>query len=184
MVSVYLQVGIDVGAHIAKYLGTVFGERLTGGANAALMDEMVAQNFLGRKSGKGCYIYTPGVKDRNVNPGVEAMQAKYAKPKSMENTTEQMQFRLATRFINEAIMCLQEGILANPVEGDIGAVFGLGFPPNRGGPFHFVDTYGADKIVNWMQQFQEKVHPKTFEPCQLLLDHAKDSSKKFHPRNK
>lgn len=78
-------------------------------------------------------------------------------------------------------MCLQEGIIADPLEGDIGLVFGLGFPAYLGGPFRFVDIYGADRLVAKMQEYQ-KVYGDVFSPCQLLLDHAKDTSRKFHTK--
>ena len=75
-------------------------------------------------------------------------------------------------------MCLQEGILATALEGDIGAVFGLGFPPMRGGPFRFVDSVGAQNIVDMMRKY-ESVYGAPFTPCPMLLDMAK-SGKKFY----
>jgi enoyl-CoA hydratase/long-chain 3-hydroxyacyl-CoA dehydrogenase len=65
------------------------------------------------------------------------------------------------------------------LEGDVGAVFGLGFPPFTGGPFRWVDVYGAGNLVNKMLEF-EKDYGEPFRPCTLLLDHAKNPEKKFH----
>uniref|UniRef100_A0A2I2ZP55 Enoyl-CoA hydratase n=1 Tax=Gorilla gorilla gorilla TaxID=9595 RepID=A0A2I2ZP55_GORGO len=157
------EVGVDVAKHVAKDLGKAFGER-----------------FGGRKSGKGFSIYQESVKNKNLNSDMNSILASLKMPpKSEVSSDEDIQFRLLTRFVNEAVTCLQEGILATPSEGDIGAVFGLSFPPCLGGPFCFVDLYEAQKIVDRRKKY-EAAYGKEFTPSQLLADHTNSPNKKFH----
>jgi 3-hydroxyacyl-CoA dehydrogenase/enoyl-CoA hydratase/3-hydroxybutyryl-CoA epimerase len=70
-------------------------------------------------------------------------------------------------------------VLRTPRDGDVGAVFGIGFPPFRGGPFRYVDSVGAGRIVDELQALNDRF-PGRFEPAQLLVEHAR-AHKRFYP---
>jgi 3-hydroxyacyl-CoA dehydrogenase/enoyl-CoA hydratase/3-hydroxybutyryl-CoA epimerase len=158
------EVGLDVGAHIAVILADAFGDRMTG---PSMMDGMSADDRKGRKNGRGFYLYEDGQRkgvDETVYDALGLGQRKSI-------SREEIQNRLSLAFINEAALCLQEGILRSARDGDIGAVFGLGYPPFKGGPFWTVDQMGADVVVQKLEALAE-IHGDRFNPAQILKDHA------------
>jgi enoyl-CoA hydratase/long-chain 3-hydroxyacyl-CoA dehydrogenase len=143
---------------------------------------MVEKGLLGRKSGKGFYLYPADAKKgakKQVNPEALSIINEARQGAQAENVSvEDIQMRVVSRFINEAAFCLQDGIIRSAVDGDIGAVFGIGFPPFLGGPFRMLDTQGTSTFVDRMLRYRDAKGPQ-FEPCQLLKDYA-SSGKKFH----
>ncbi len=174
------EVGVDVAASVGRNLAGDLGIRV-GNANPEVISEVLSRGWLGRKAGKGVYVY-PKTGKKSLNPEfqelVESVRKKSGKPSSGLTTAEDIQMRMVTRFVNEAALCLQDGIIANPVTGDIGAVFGIGFPPFRGGPFRLADSLGAQKLVDTMLRYRDALGPQ-FEPAPILKEYAK-ANKKFH----
>ncbi len=165
------EVGIDVGAKVAKIMQEAFGDRLKA---PGTMDALIEDGRKGRKNGRGFYRYENG-KKKGVDETVYLVLGQTAERKDFPK--EEIQQRLSLQFVNEAALCLQEGILRSARDGDIGAVFGLGFPPFRGGPFMYIDRVGAQEIVRRMERFAER-YGERFHPAEILKDHAR-SGKKF-----
>jgi len=172
------EVGIDVAAHVAEDLGAAYGERF-GGGNPEVLKGLVDAKMMGRKSEKGLFVYAKGSKERPVNQeGLNIIKKFATVAPAATSSDEDIVLRMVTRFANEAVASHQDGILATPLEGDIGAVFGLGFPPFSGGPFRYIDTMGAQTFVDHMRRFEQS-YGVAFTPCQMLVDMAK-SGKKFY----
>ena len=89
---------------------------------------------------------------------------------------ELVQKRVALQMVNEAMHCLGEGILRNPRDGDIGAIFGLGFPPFMGGPFRYVDVRGAGRVLDDLKQLRDTFGER-FEPAPALVEAAANNHK-------
>ncbi len=144
-----------------------------------IMLEISKAGYKGRKNKKGFYKYDE--KGKKVHGQVDAdIYSFYGGNSRKKIDAEQIQMRCAMAMVNEAALCLQEGIIESPLDGDIGAVFGLGFPPFRGGPFRYIDTLGVQNVVDMLHDLTAK-YGERFEPAQILLDYAKEN-KKFYTK--
>lgn len=166
------EVGIDVGAHVGETMAPVFNAR--GGKSSTKAQELLDAGYLGRKNKRGMYLYSG--KKKEVNSEVYALFGGSHRTKPDIDSVQQ---RMALMMINEAAYCLQENILKSPVDGDLGAILGLGFPPFTGGPFRYVDHVGAQSVVDKLNAFTEQFGPR-FKPAGILSDLAK-LGQRFYP---
>lgn len=165
------EVGIDVGAHIMKGgLKEMFDKREVEISGVLL--KMFEKGYKGRKNNKGFLKYEKGKKIKGkLDEGLNEFF-------TFDNTSvsdELIQQRMASTMVLEAVYCLDEIIIESPRDGDIGAIFGLGFPPFLGGPFRYIDGKGLSEFVKMIGEL-EKGFGKRFKSPQMLEDMKNNNS--------
>lgn len=163
------EVGIGLCAKIAPQLNAAFGARFT---PPSVFDVLLKDGREGRQANKGFYRY------KKLRHGVKKKADK--KIYSLLNIKSHAQYssyeiaeRCVLMMLNEAARCLDEGVIRSPEEGDVGAVFGIGFPPFLGGPFRYMDSLGFDQLITKLQMHENR-YGDCFAPCDALLKRAKN----------
>ncbi|WP_340677903.1 fatty acid oxidation complex subunit alpha FadJ [Paraglaciecola sp.] len=157
------EVGIDVGLKIGPILEAQFGERF---ASVAGFDKVLADDRKGKKNKKGFYLYTGKKPGKEVDESIYTLLGVTPNNKLSHALIAE---RCVLTMLNEAAMCLDEGVIRSARDGDIGAIFGIGFPPFLGGPFRYMHTLGIDHVVARLEHYQVLYGDK-FAPATCLKD--------------
>lgn len=167
------QVGLDVGEKAGKVMHQALGERLR---PSRVISVMRADDRLGRKNARGFYFYKDGHK---TGPDGSVYQLLGVRPLGQVDE-QRVEDRLVFAMLNEAARAMSEGVVRTPRDGDVGAIFGIGFPAFRGGPLRELDSMGAAEAVARLDKLA-MAHGNRFEPAPVLEEMARTGQRWYPP---
>ncbi len=173
-------VGIDTAHHADEVMAEAYPDRMATSERTAL-DVMFEAERYGQKSGKGFYVYEPdrkGKPKKTVDPETEKLLEPLVQADNSDSISDQdIIDRMMLPLLIECSRCLEDDIVRTPVEVDIALVYGLGFPPFRGGPFRYADAVGLPALVELAGAYEDL--GKLYEPTQQMLQLAENGGQ-FH----
>lgn len=149
-------VGIDTAHHAQAVMAQGFPERM-GKEGRDAIDALFDANKYGQKNGSGFYTYTidrKGKPKKSFSPEILPVLADVCAQSQVFDDQTIIQ-RVMIPMINEVVLCLEEGIIASPQEADMALIYGLGFPPFRGGVFRYLDSIGIAEYVAMAQAYSD-----------------------------
>jgi 3-hydroxyacyl-CoA dehydrogenase/enoyl-CoA hydratase/3-hydroxybutyryl-CoA epimerase/enoyl-CoA isomerase len=149
-------VGLDTADHAAGVMSDGIPERMQKIGNDPVTCLYKAERF-GQKNGKGFYNFSLDKKGKPVKKAADEAYALFADhvADKKEFSADEIIARLMIPMANEAVRCLEEGVVGSAAEADMALLFGLGFPPFRGGVFRYMETMGLDKFVALADQYAD-----------------------------
>ena len=172
-IALYDLVGLDTALFAGRVMWEAFPDRVL---LSPVLPALVKANRLGQKTGSGFYSYKNRKKTAQPDPEAEELVRSYSKG-TTKFTPELLTHRLFLPMLLEATRVLQEKLVRDVRDVDLGLIFGLGFPPFKGGLLFWADTVGAAKIVEMLKPLEGL--GERFHPTPLLLEMAK-AGKKFY----
>ena len=181
------EVALDLGLKIVKATEADLGPEAIDAGQKKLLEELVEKRGrLGRKNGKGFYDYPQGGK-KTLWPGLAELQPKKLTREQVEALdVEELKQRFLVVMAAEAARTVEEGVVTDVREADVGSILGFGFAPYSGGTLSYIDMMGSKKFVELCQRLEKK-YGKRFAPPKLLLDMAKTDDRfyrRFPPGKK
>ncbi|MBD3867877.1 MAG: enoyl-CoA hydratase/isomerase family protein [Acidobacteria bacterium] len=157
------EIGLDTVLHVARVLQAAYGKRAEGSTRA--LESLILSERRGVRAGGGFYRYRRG---KRTLPDPEAYSLSGARePRDLPPET--IQERLVLAMVNEAAVCLEDGVVERPVDLDIAMVTGTGFPPFRGGLLRYADSNGIAVTVDRLARLAD-AHGERFRPAGLLRE--------------
>lgn len=173
-IELYDLVGIDTAVYAGQTMFEAFPDRVV---SSELLPAMVAAKRLGKKTGRGFYSYDNKKGRAEPDPTLaDVVEPHICQRRDFSG--DELTTRLFMPMFLEATRVLEDGIVRDPRDIDLGLIFGLGFPPFKGGLMFWADTLGAATIVEMLKPFESLGN--RMQPTTLLMDKAASGDKFYN----